>query len=83
VKPDVTDVNPRSYRHTERLNPAIEVLIIESVLIVPDPCRRIGYFVPHEPDTIISRGGLDLIHCRPCTYPDLYGRLHPHGATGC
>ena len=36
VKPDVTDVDPRSQRNSERLNGPIEVLVIERVLIVPD-----------------------------------------------
>ncbi len=36
VKVDVADVNPRSQRHAERLNRAIEILVIKRVLVVPD-----------------------------------------------
>ena len=36
VKADVSDVNSSSHRHGERLDGAIEVLVIERVLIVPD-----------------------------------------------
>jgi hypothetical protein len=36
MKSDVTDVDPSSYGRAERLNATIKILIIESVLIVPD-----------------------------------------------
>ena len=36
MKPDVADVDARPNGHAERLNGAIEVLVIERVFIVPD-----------------------------------------------
>src|SRR4030095_2478016 len=42
VKPDVTDVDSRSQRHSERLNGAIEILIIDGVLIMPDAATYVG-----------------------------------------
>ena len=36
VKPDVADVYTASYRHADRLDGAIEVLVIKRVFIVPD-----------------------------------------------
>ena len=36
MKSDVSDVDSRSNRHAERLDGAIEVLVIERVFIVPD-----------------------------------------------
>ena len=36
VKPDVRDVYSRCERHAEGLNRAVEVLVVQRVLIVPD-----------------------------------------------
>ena len=55
MKSDVRDVYSGSNRHAERLDSAIEVLIVESVFIVPDAGGRVRHFEAHEPDTIISR----------------------------
>ena len=41
--------------HAERLDRAIEVLVIERVFVVPDASGGVRDFVTHEPDTIISR----------------------------
>jgi hypothetical protein len=76
VEPDVTDIHSRSYRHVEGLNGSIEVLIIERVLIMPHAATQVGDFVTHEPDTIMSRVGLDLIYC--CTRPSHDRWLHTH-----
>src|SRR5439155_23511220 len=54
MKSDVTDVDSSSYRHSERLNGSIEVLVIERVLIMPHASRWVGYLPAHEPDTIGS-----------------------------
>ena len=77
MKPDVADVYSRSERHAEGLNRAIEVLVKERILIVPDSSRRISYLVTHEPNPVVTRVRLDLIHCRAS--PGLDGRLHSHG----
>ena len=47
MKRDVSNIDSRSYRHSERLNRAIEVLVIERVLIMPDAGIRSGHFVTH------------------------------------
>ena len=83
VKGRITDVNSGHRRYAERLNPAIQVLVIERVLIVPDALARISYFVTHEPDTVVSRVRLDLVHCCASErLPSLNGRLHPHRRSG-
>jgi hypothetical protein len=76
MKSDVSDIDASSYGHGERLNPAIEVLVIERVLIVPHAAAQVGYFVTHEPDTIGTRSRFDLIYCRTC--PCLNSGLLPH-----
>jgi hypothetical protein len=61
VKRDVTNVNSGSERHGERLDGAIQVLVIERVLIVPDSGAGVGDFAAHEPNTIVSRIGFELL----------------------
>ena len=55
MKSDVRDVYSWPDRHAERLDGAIEVLIIEGVFIVPDARAGVCYFEAHEPDTIVAR----------------------------
>jgi hypothetical protein len=76
VKPDVRNVYPGPERHAERLNAAIEVLIIQGILVVPDPRSWVGDFVTHEPNAISPRIRLILIYC--CACPRREGGLHPH-----
>ena len=78
VKPDVTVVDPGSQGNSERLNGAIQVLVIERVLVVPDSGRRVGYFISHEPDTIVAVIRLDLVY--RCVSPSRNGGLLAHGA---
>jgi hypothetical protein len=63
------------------LNRAIEVLIIERILIVPDSFAWVGHFVAHNPDAILIRGGLNLGHYGTCIGPRANGSFHPYGAT--
>ena len=77
MKPDVADVHSGSERHAEGLDSAIEVLVIQRVFIVPNASRRVSHFVTHEPNTIVSRIRLDLIHRR--TSPSVNSRLLSHG----
>ncbi len=77
MKSDVRDVDSGSKRHAERLDPAIEVLVIEIILVVPNSQRRIGDFVTHEPDAIVAWVRLNLIYCR--AGPSHDGRLLSHG----
>jgi len=63
------------------LNPAIQVFVIEGVFIVPDPGIWSRHLVADKPDSIVTRVGFNLIHCRAGTCPSLDGRLHAHGRT--
>jgi len=81
MKPDVRDVDSWPHRHAERLDRAIEVLVVQSVFIMPDARRRICYFITHEPDTIISRVRLLPAYSRARPGHDRW--LFPHsGAHG-
>ena len=77
MKSDVRDVYSWPNRHAERLDRAIEVLVVQSVFIMPDARRRICYFITHEPDTIISRVRLLPAYSRARPSHDLW--LLPHG----
>jgi hypothetical protein len=81
VKPDVTYVYSWPYRHGKGLNSTIQVHVIESILIVPDVRGRVGHFIAYEPDPIVARIGLNVVHCRAC--PSVDGRLHPDGRGDC
>ena len=54
MKSDVRDVYSWPNRHAERLDRAIEVLVVESIFIVPDASGGVRHFVAHEPDTVSS-----------------------------
>ena len=58
---------------------AIEVLVVESIFVVPDAGTWVCYFVTHEPDTIVSRVGFELTY--RCTTPGEYRRLLAMGGT--
>jgi hypothetical protein len=75
MEPDVTDVSSNSQRYAEGLDAAIEVLVIQDILVVPHSERWVGDFVTHKPDAIVSWVRLDLIYCR--ARPSHDGRLHP------
>jgi len=76
MEADVSDVYSRPQRHTERLDGTIQVLVIDRVLIVPDASSGVGHFVAHEPDTVVSRIGLDLAYDCASTCPGIDTRLH-------
>ena len=77
METDVGDVYSGSKRHAERLDRAIEVLVVESIFIVPDAGTGVRYFEAHEPDTIISRIRLLPVYRR--AGPSHDGRLLSHG----
>jgi len=79
MKSDVRDVYSGSNRHAERLDGAIEVLVVERVFIVPDASGGVRDFVAHEPDAIGSRRGLDLVYRR--AGPSHDRRLLSHGGS--
>ena len=77
MKADVTNINSRSQRHTERLNGTIEVFVIQGVLIVPDSSIGASYLITHKPDAVVAWIGLDLVYCRATQrLPGLDGRVH-------
>ncbi len=57
----------------------IEVLVVESVLVMVNTGRRIGDFVTHKPDAIVSRIRFDLVYCS--FHPSRDGRLPAHRRT--
>ena len=77
MKSDVRDVYSGSNRHTERLDGAIEILVIQRVFIVPDASNRVRDLIAHEPDTVGSRCRLELVYRRAA--PSHYRRLLSHG----
>ena len=79
MKLDVTDVNSGSQWNAERLDGAIEVLVIERVLIVPYAAVWSCHLVAHEPDTIVAVIGFDLVY--RCICPSHDGRLLSHCVT--
>src|SRR4029077_18966708 len=70
VEADVTDVGSSAQWHAEGLDSAIQVLVVQRVLIVPDPGTWVGDSVTNKRDTIVSWVRLDLFqhgaHARPC-----------------
>ena len=81
MKSDVRDVHPGSKRHAERLDGAIEVLVVERVFIVPDASTGVRDFVAHEPDAVVARIGLEPVADR-CACPGHDGGLHALGGAG-
>ena len=77
MKSDVRDVYSGSKRDAERLDGAIEVLVIERVFVMVNTGRRVGDFVTHEPDTIVAWIRFDLVYRRAS--PSFNGRLLSHG----
>ncbi len=63
----------------EGLNGTIQVLIIDGILIMPNPLRWVCHLVADEYNPIVSRVGFDLGHRR--ARPGVDGRLHSHRAT--
>src|SRR6266404_4761637 len=80
MKADVRDVYSRSNRHAERLDGAIEVLVVQRIFIVPDPSSGVRHFIAHEPDTIGAWSRLNLVYCRTC--PSHNRRMLSHGGSG-
>ena len=78
VEADISYVHSGSHRHAEGLNSAVQVLVVERVLVVPNTGRRIGHFITHKPDAIVTRVGLDLIHGGSRDPPSRDGGSHPH-----
>ena len=65
VKVDVADVNPRSQRHAERLNSAVEVLVINGVFVMPHTGTWVSHFVTHKPNPVVAWIGFGLVTVAP------------------
>ena len=76
VKAYVAYVDSGSQRHAEGLDSPIQVLVIKSVLVVPESRGWIRHFVSGKPNPVIARIRLNLVHSRACPRHD--GRLHPY-----
>ena len=79
VKPQVTHSNSTSQRHTERLNRAIEVLIINSVLIMVHSRDWARYLVSDKSAPIDSWRRFNWTD--GSTSPRVDGNRHSHGGT--
>ena len=75
MKGYVADVNARCQGHTEGLNAAVKILIVQCIVIVPDALAWISHFIAHEPDAIVCWVRLNLVHCSACPSHD--GGLRP------
>jgi len=80
MKANVRYVYSGSNRHAERLDSAIEVLVVQRVFIVPDSSGGVRHFIAHEPDTVGAWIRLNLVYCRTC--PSRDRRLLSHGGSG-
>jgi len=81
VKTDVAYVNSGVQRHAEGLNSAVEVHVKQEILIVPYAGRRVGYFVAHQPNAVVTRIGFNLIDCGVRSCSRLDGSLHSYRGT--
>ena len=77
MKSDVTEIGSSAQRHAKGLNTAVEILVVQGVLIVIDSRTGIGHFVAHKPNAIVARVRLLLAYGRPCPSHD--GGLHSPG----
>jgi hypothetical protein len=80
MKSDITHGNSSPQRHTERLNRAIQVLVIHRVLVMPDSSGGTCDLVANEANAIASGNGFDLVDGR--SGPGLDRRLHSHRGSG-
>src|SRR6266446_8021340 len=81
VEPNIAQRDSASQRHTEGLDRAIKILIMDGVFIMPETSDWARHFIDYESAAIDSRLGLDRSTGRssPCTG----GRGHSYrGANG-
>ena len=62
--------------HLERLNGAIQVLVVDGVLIMVDSVARPCHFIANEENAVVTRIGLEPVADR-CACPGHNGRQHP------
>ena len=73
MKADITQPRSRSYRHPERPDGAIQVLVIDRVFVMPDASGRVCHLVANKANAIDSGSRLDLVDGR--SGPSLNGGL--------
>src|ERR1700681_4032024 len=79
MKSKVVQRNPASQRHTEGLDRAIKILVIECIFIMPNAGDWARHLVGNERTAIDSRLGLD--RSDGCSSPGIDGRGHSHGGS--
>ena len=77
MKADIADVHSGNQGHTERLDGAVEVLVIQGVFVVPDTGTWVSHFVTHKPNPVVAWIGFGLADRRTCPGHD--GWLHLYG----
>ena len=81
MKSDITHANSRPQRHTERLDGAIQVLVINRVFIVPNTWGGVRYLIAYKTNPIDSWNWLQLVDRRSGPGIDRRQRSH-RGADG-
>jgi len=79
VKAYVTEEAARSQRYAEVLNPAIQILIINNVLVMPHSVIGSSHFVADEENAVVAGIRLALSHRGAGSRPGHDSRLHAHG----
>jgi hypothetical protein len=77
MESDVTQIRRKKWKNNfEGLDGAVEVLVIDGVLIVPDPGIWSGHLVTNEENAVISWIRFTLVY--NCASPSHDGRLLSH-----
>ncbi|PYI47191.1 MAG: hypothetical protein DMF11_06820 [Verrucomicrobia bacterium] len=79
VKADVAEDAARSQRYAEVLNPAIQILIINNVLVMPHSVIRSSHFVADEENAVVAGIRLVLSHRGAGSRPSHDSGLRAHG----
>ena len=76
MKIEIPGGNSAPQRHAERLNPAIEILVIDGVFIMPNAGRWVCHFIANEGNAVSARNWFELIDGR--SRPGIDGGLRSH-----
>ena len=74
MKADIADVHSGDQGHTERLDGAVEVLVIQGVFVMPHTGTWVSHLVTHKPNPVVAWIGFSLADGRASPGHD--GRLH-------
>ena len=75
MKADIADVHSGDQGHTERLDGAVEVLVIQGVFVMPHTGTWVSHLVTHKPNPVVAWIGFSLADRRAS--PGHNGWLHP------